>query len=91
MLKIVAAVLVLYVYQGAVETEVPRIIVFLFLLFFRQYIDNKIVIFIFHQVEAFMNSTIEREYRQDTPTAVTVGQTLIEQVNKFTSRCYGIT
>jgi len=43
-IEIVAAVLVLYVYQGAVETE----------------------------VEAFMNSTIEREYRQDNPTAVTV-------------------
>jgi len=43
-IEILAAVLVLYVYQGAVETEVA----------------------------AFMNSTIEREYRQDNPTAVTV-------------------
>ena len=86
-----AAVLVLYVYQGAVETEVPRIIVFLFLLLFDNISITKQFFFIFHQVEAFMNSTIEREYRQDTPTAVTVGQTLIEQVNKFTSRCCGIT
>ena len=45
-LKIVAAVLVLYVYQGAVETEVPRIIVFLFLLFFTIYIDNKIFFYL---------------------------------------------
>ena len=47
----------LYVYQGAVETEVPHLITKSF---------NS------HQVAAFMNSTIEREYRQDNPTAVTV-------------------
>ena len=39
-------------------------------------IDNKIVL---NQVAAFMNSTIERDYRQDNPTAVTVSLTLIEQ------------
>ena len=95
-----AAVLVLYVYQGAVETEVPRTqFPEPFYLLLRQKtisepffpsllttvkgcIDNKTVFKSYNQVAAFMNSTIEREYRQDNPTAVTVSQTLHNGASK---------
>ena len=74
----------LYVYQGAVETEVPgKQIARMIFAFFFFHLDNmlrqKSNFFIIYQVEAFMNSTIERDYRQDNPTAVTVSLTLIEQ------------